>query len=456
MPTKDQQTTSEEALRAGTTVAMQQAIDAAIWGTPIVSFDAMREAYFRDARAEFNDIVYLSGPADWQFRITTPNASSHYVLCFFNTGDGPVLLDVPPAVGAGLFGSILDAWQVPLVDIGPEGMDSGKGGRYVLLPPDYHGDPIPDAIPVRLDTYNGYFAFRSSPEDASEEGVKRANALIKKLRVYPYARIDQPPEQMFIDMEGKLFDGVMHFDERFFASLWRMIDEEPAFERDAEILGVLATLGIEKGKNFAPDPALRQLLGAAARAAHDQLVEATPNNGPEAYAGRHWRTANEVGAKTAFRFVTDDGLDARARAEIFFLACAPPAKLGRATFYLAAYEDAESNELSGERTYRLHVPADVPARQFWAVTVYARDDAAFIRDAPLVELSSYDHEFAKNDDGSVDVYFGPNAPAGHEANWIYTSPNANWFAFFRLYGPEPAAFDKSWQLPDIEPYTELH
>jgi hypothetical protein len=456
MPTKDQQTTSEEALRAGTIVAMQQAIDAAIWGTPIVSFDAMREAYFRDARAEFNDIVYLSAPADWRFRLTTPNASSRYVMVFFNTGDGPVILDVPPAVGAGLFGSILDAWQVPQSDVGPEGMDSGKGGRYVLLPPDYHGEPIPDAIPVRLDTYNGCAAFRSIPEDSSEDGVKRANALIKKLRVYPYARLDQPPEQMFIDMQGKLFDGIMHFDERFFASLARMVDEEPALERDAEILGVLSTLGIEKGKAFAPDPALRQLFDDAARAAHDQLVEATPNDGPEAYAGRHWRSMNDVGAKTAFRFVTDDGLDARARALFLFLACAPPAKLGRATYYLGAYEDAESNELSGERTYRLHVPAEVPARQFWAVSVYARDDAAFIRDAPRVELNSYDQNMVKNDDGSVDIYFGPEAPAGHEANWIFTAPNEKWFTFFRFYGPQQGVFDRSWQLPDVEPYSEMH
>jgi len=219
MPTKDPQTTSEPALHAGTTVAMQQAIDAVVWGTPIVSFDAMREAFFRDAGCEFNDIVFLSRPADWRLRITTPNASALYVLFMFNSGDGPVILEVPPAAGAGLFGSILDAWQVPRADIGPQGEDAGKGGRFALLPPDYKGPAIADAIPVPVPTYNGYGAFRVIPDDASDQARLRAIALIKKLRVYPFARVAQPPQQVFVDMAGKLFDGIESYDERFFASL---------------------------------------------------------------------------------------------------------------------------------------------------------------------------------------------------------------------------------------------
>ena len=111
----------------------RRAVEAAIWGMPIVSFDAMRQAFFRTG-AKYGDILYFSKPADWKFQITTPNASSLYVYVNFNTKDGPVVLDFPAAVGAGLFGSLNDAWQVPVADVGPEGEDQGKGAKYLLLP----------------------------------------------------------------------------------------------------------------------------------------------------------------------------------------------------------------------------------------------------------------------------------------------------------------------------------
>src|SRR2546422_66455 len=138
---------------ADESAAYDAAVQAAIWGTPIVSFDAMRQAFFRDAQAMYNDVVFWSKPADWKFQITTPNASSHYVFFNFNTKEGPVVAEIPAAVEAGLFGSILDAWQVPLADVGPEGEDRGKGGKYVLLPPDHSGNVPEEYIPVRFQTY---------------------------------------------------------------------------------------------------------------------------------------------------------------------------------------------------------------------------------------------------------------------------------------------------------------
>jgi hypothetical protein len=105
---------------------------------PMVSVDAMRAAFLRDAGAAANDIVYLSRPADWRFQVTTPNASSHYVFMQLDTRGGPLVMEVPPAEGAGLFGSLNDAWQVPVLDVGPAGEDQGRGGRYLITPPGYH------------------------------------------------------------------------------------------------------------------------------------------------------------------------------------------------------------------------------------------------------------------------------------------------------------------------------
>jgi hypothetical protein len=96
------------------------------------------------------------------------------------------------------------------------------------------------------------------------------------------------------------------------------------------------------------------------------------------------------------------------------------------------------------------VPANVPARQFWAATVYDRDTAAFIREAPRVEVSSYDRDMRRNADGSIDLYFAPRPPPGKQANWVYTATGRRWFAFFRFYGPEEPLLSKRWQLPNIE------
>src|SRR5271169_5238301 len=119
----------------------RRAVEGAIWGMPLVNTDAMRQAYFRDVGAKYNDICYFSTPADWHFQVTTPNASTNYVYFNFNLKDGPVVVEIPAAVGAGLLGSMVDAWDVAMTDIGPAGEDQGKGGKYLLLPPDFKGEP---------------------------------------------------------------------------------------------------------------------------------------------------------------------------------------------------------------------------------------------------------------------------------------------------------------------------
>ena len=116
---------------------------------------------------------------DWKNQTTTPNASARCVYFNFNTKDGPFVVDIPPAVEAGLFGTLLDAWQVPLADVGPEGEDKGKSGKYLLLPPEFKGNPPAEYIVVRLHAYNGYILLRAIPKGSSEVDVSNAIALVK-------------------------------------------------------------------------------------------------------------------------------------------------------------------------------------------------------------------------------------------------------------------------------------
>lgn len=426
------------------------AVHAAKWGIPIVSFDAMRQAFFRDAGARYGDLAYLSRFADWRLQLTTPNASTRYVYLNFNTRDSATVIEIPPAAGAGLFGSILDAWQVPLADVGPCGSDEGKGGKYLLLPPHLAGAAPTGYIAVPSRTYNGYAAFRAISDDASPAAVERGLSLVKQIRVYPFNKAADPPPTRAIDIAGKLFDGIMHFDDTFFATLAKMVSEEPVLPRDADMVEALKQLGVERGKPFAPDESIRHELESAIHAAHRQLIDAEPVGGDPFWPDSSWQAPSAVGAETGFTFVTSDGLDVDARAETFFMACAPPKILGKASMYLGAYADSGGKPLSGDGAYRLRVPPKVPAEQFWALTVYDAETCAFLRNSPKIEVNSYHEGIVANPDGSIDLYLGHSAPSVGAANWVALTPGRAWFAFFRLYGPKAELFDKSWRLPDIE------
>lgn len=428
----------------------RRAVEAVIWGMPLVNTDAMRQAYFRDVGARYNDICYFSAPADWRFQVTTPNASTNYVYFNFNLKDGPVVVEIPAAVGAGLLGSMVDAWDTPMADIGPAGDDQGKGGKYIMLPPDFRGEAPSGFFTLQYPTYNGYALYRAIRAGSTQADVAASLALVKKLRVYPLAQQASPPDQRFIDIHGKTFDGIANFDERFFDSLNRMVQEEPVQKRDLVAMGMLKSIGIEKGKEFKPDAGMQRILKVGVQEAQAQFIEGMTSYSQPWWPDRNWSPADARGVKTGFTFQTADALDVDARGWANFAAFALPKKTGESLVYLFTFHDGRGERLSGERTYMLRVPANVPARQYWSMIVYDARTAAFVREASVITLDSYNQAMKRNPDGSVDIYFGPNAPAGKETNWIYTAPGKAFFPAMRFYDPDKPLLDKTWKLPDIE------
>ena len=105
----------------------------------------------------------------------------------------------------------------------------------------------------------------------------------------------------------------------------------------------------------------------------------------------------------------------------------------------------------GGRTYRLRVPPNPPAKQFWSITLYDVDTRRLIQNAQQIADRSSRNDLVKNADGSIDLYFGPAPPTGFEKNWIPTVAGRAWFTYFRLFGLLEPYLDQSWFLPDIEP-----
>jgi hypothetical protein len=375
----------------------RRAVDAALWGMPLVNMDALRQAYFRDAQARYNDIVFWSKPSDWKNQTLTPNQSNHYVYFNFNTKNGPVVVEIPPIVDAGLMGTFIDAWNVPLADIGAQGEDQGKGGKYVLLPPDFRTAVPQNYLRVASRTFNGYALFRATPTTSSAADVARAISLIKRIRAYPLDQVGNPSEQRFIDMAGKLFDAIPPMDEGFYA--W--------------------------------------------------LMNELPRWGIRWWDDRRWDVPGNPAVASALTHEAGEAIDIDARSVLFFSISGMSKKAG-AAFYLWSFFDDRGEPLRGERTYRLRVPSNVPTQQFWAITVYDRETRGLIREMSRGTLDSFDPNVKKNNDGSVDVFFGPRTPAGQESNWIPTAAGRDWFPTFRIYAPEDILFDKTWKLPDVE------
>ncbi len=430
----------------------RRAVDAAIWGMPIVSFDVMRQGFFRDAKAHYGDIMYWSRFSSWKNQTATPDTSVRYVIFFTNTKDGPLVIEVPP-VGddAALSGTFLDAWQVPLIDVGTTGEDLGNGGKYLLLPPRYKGKAPLGYTAVPSNTYNGMVVLRLNAPTGRADDPDETVAYVKQLKTYPLAVASSPPEQRYIDMAATLWDGIVRFDEGFYVSLARMVNEELAPARDLEMLGLLRPLGIERGKKFKPDAATRAILKEASQEAHALFMERLVSYGQRYWPDRYWATPSPpIAYETGFTWEAADYFDLDARSVGFFSSFAPPAKAATSSLHLDTFLDSRGRELRGENTYRLHVPANVPVKQFWAFTIYDRETSSLIRKSTRTGLDSYDGHMKRNPDGSVDLYIGPKPPKGQETNWIPTLAGKGWFPFFRFYGPDEPLSQKTWKLPDIE------
>jgi len=430
----------------------RRAIEALIWGLPAVNFDLMLQAMIELGGAS-NQVVFWSRPVTWKNQTLTPNPDTIYVTPFFDTSEvGPVVLEVPPAEGGVLVGSIDDCWQTAIEDVGPGGADNGQGGKYLILPPGYDKEIPTGYIARASSTFKSFALLRSNYKSTSDEDTAAAVGYGKRVRVYPLSDASNPPETTFIDAYDKPFDATIPYDARFFESLDRVVQSEPWLERDKAMIDPLASIGIVKGKPFAPDASTRRILDAAAGEAHAWLTRRWETSNHPYYDDGHWflPITDELRDGLTSNFAKPDSYPIDDRAVLYSIAFFSAKHLGASQFYLMANQDAEGDALDGAHTYRPRVPPNPPVEQYWSATEYDGETHALVRETRWSSRSSTSDGLAKNDDGSVDIFFGPAAADGKECNWIPTKPGGAFEVLFRFYGPERSVIDKTWKLPDIE------
>ena len=438
----------------GRSLVVQRACEAAIWGMPAVGLYGIEASVPRDLGGEPGDVVYFRRPMTARHGFLTANDVTPYVVANLTTEAGPVVVEVPAAgEKASFFGTFVDAWQTPIADVGPPGDDMGEGGRYLFLPPGYSAD-VPDGYLVyRPRTYTVAFAFRPVARNGGTNANQAAYA--QTLRVYPLADAARPSATTFLDAYPKVWNTLPQYDVRFFEDLNQVIQREPVLERDKAMMAMLATLGIEKGRPFEPDPGLSAAIEEGVDCAFDAMQEYFTTPGVAMvpwWPERQWQVWNFADGQpeAGFPYETNERIltDVRAGGSYFWITYLPK-NLGGGTFSLTGLRDSGGLLFGGTATYRLRVPADTPARDFWSVIAYGMATKGFIDGAKRVGLSTPNPSAMNvNADGSADIYFAPAPPDGLESNWIETGED--FFLLFRLYGPNSALFDKTWILPDVE------
>jgi hypothetical protein len=423
---------------------------------PAASVEAMRMGAADIGATESNQCIIYDDLLDSNPLLLTGNTDTVYCTGFLDLEtDGPTVIEVPPGSGPG---TVNDAFFRFVVDMGVPGLDQGKGGKYLIVPAGYTGDlPKQGYFVVRSPSHVNLLVLRGFLVDGRPDAASKM--FREGVKIYSLSRATNPPKMEFINCSKVPLNTVHANDFGFFNEIDHVIQKEPIDLFDPELRGLAASIGIRKGHKFAPDARMRAILiDSVAVANATSRAISFRNRDPRSvlYENSQWKTAFIGGD---YRWLDGDGLSGRnqdARTNFFYVATvntpAMAAKIiGRGSQYAGNFNDASGTPFDGAKTYRLRIPANVPAKDFWSVVLYDPQTRSELQTSqPFPSKNKKRDKLIVNADGSVDLYFGPTAPAGREANWIQTVPKKGWFTLLRLYGPLEPWFEKTWRPGEIE------
>lgn len=430
----------------------QRAVQAYIWAVPLVNSMALVKGFMSvGATPDDPKMMIIDKPLTPKQVFMTGNSVSIYANSVINLAKtGPYIIDI----AEGGLGGVVDMWQRAVEDIGVGA--SRNGGKFLLLPPGYSGQ-IPDGyFVVRCRTNIVFLIVRALPKPG--EGAASVIEYLSNVGMYPLTQKDTPKTGAVVRIGGVPVNTDWPKDFGYFEYMAEALVDAVIEPEDKLMYAMLEPLGIAPGKSFQPDERIRRILTRAAdtgAAIVANMAFANRFENRQYWANREWE---KITFATTPEFETTKRIELDERTQGWYqlamnaryIYTAKPVP-GEGSWYASAFRDGTGAFLDGAKNYRLRVDANPPARQFWSVTVYDNRTRSMIdTDQQRAGLSGHDN-LKKNADGSVDLYFGPNAPTGYEENWIKTIPGQGFFAMFRLFGPLQPLYDQTWKLNDIEP-----
>jgi hypothetical protein len=428
---------------------LSRGVSAFLSGMPATSMYAVLEG-LKDAGLEPGDVGIFEELMDARTLFLTANSTTPYAFAEIDLKNGPVVVEISVPV----LGFLDDAFFRFATDVGLTGPDQGKGGKYLFIGPDYKGD-IPEGYFVaKSATYRHWLFMRFFVKDgdlkAASEGFK------KGFHCYPLAQVDNPPEQKFLDLSGKQCNTIHANDAHYYEELNAVVQYEPADAFNPELVGLFASIGIKKGEPFAPDARMKKLLDEAAAIANASaraICFRPRSRAVYFYPDRQWYSSFAGGSHEFMNngeLVLDDRIAFHYGATGITPAMAMP-KVGTGSAYEFTPHDSEGNYLDGGKTYTVTLPAPIPVNNFWSFMVYSAQHRSMLEtDQKSAGLDSNNPSVKPDQDGSYTMWFGPEAPKGHEGNWIQTMPGKGFMVLLRLYGPLEPWFDKTWKPGDFE------
>jgi len=423
---------------------------------PAASLEAIRRGASEFGARESHQAIVYDQLLDSNPLLLTGNTDTVYCIAMLDLEtDGPTVVEIPAGSGPG---TVNDAFFRFVIDMGAPGPDKGKGGKYLIVPPGYKGDlPESGYFVAQSPSYTNLLILRGFLVDGKPDAASKM--FREGLKVYPLSMAASPPGMEFLNGSGKAYNTIHANDFGFYRELDAVIQKEPLDFIDPELRGLAAAIGIRKGQPFAPDERMAKILTEAVAVGNATARSIAFNNRDSRsplYPDSQWRTAFIGGD---YRWLDGDGMSGRnldARTAFFYMATVnTPAMalqmVGAGSQYAVIYNDSSANPLVGAKSYRLNIPANAPAKDFWSVVVYDPQTRSELQTSqPFPSRNNKRDKLVTNADGSVDLYFGPKAPAGLEENWVQTVPGKGWFALLRLYGPLEPWFDKTWRPGEIE------
>lgn len=433
----------------------QRAIHTYFLMLPLLNTIGMRDGSEAEFGSGYQVLPIWKDRMDARAWVPTPNADVVYSMSYLDLkATGPLVVAAPPQV----IGMFMDFFQRTITDVGAIGPDRARGGLYLLLPPGYRGH-VPDGyFAFESSTYNVMLFFRTVMAQGSDgPDPAPAVATAEQTRVYPLWEEEKSVKPMeFPNGSGKRINMMYPTDATFYDKLKAFVDYEPIEAISLEARGVLASIGIVKGRPFEPTEEQRALLERAVVTAPKMIVaHRLKGRADERHLYYPDRQYLHAWAGATAEFMQESYLDIDQRATFFQIAYSSAPAMAMHTInagskYPFTFRDADGDLLNGANHYRLHLPPHRPAALFWAVTLYNITDGTMPETPQLLPSINQFNKVAYNDDGSLDLHFGPLKPEGVPAsNWIQTVDGRAFLCCIRFYGTKIEFFDQSWKPDDV-------